>query len=346
MSTSSDGASGGGSIVAWATKRGLELLFADTKFCGFIQQSPFLLIVGMDSITDESAIQLLEELAAEYQNLSVFAFVHDQRWLFHPKLSWFDHGPNEITVLVGSGNMTGWGLRSNWEATGELRLRDADAAEVREQIQSWISAHQSQLLDLDDDLVAERAKYNSGSEREIKQPRPRVPATPTVRDEEEFDTWLVTELAKSRKNAAGQSLFSQASFPRDVFEEFFRYTPGGMDLQLHQVHTSQSSLGPLESRRGRYKPNSINYYFELGAASGIPFPDDGAPIALFCRLVTGEFLYVLSLPSEDGYDELKEMLQAESNTPAKGLQRAMVTSEIVEQYWPGCPILTARTPDS
>lgn len=342
IAEAASGSVSGGALMAWASRRGLESLFGNTSFSEFVSAHPFRLVIGVDAVTDTAALNTLAELRAAHPGLSASVFVHDKSWLFHPKLVWFIRADGSVAIVAGSGNLTSWGLRSSWEATVLTTLVDEEAASTISTLARFIGDHQEYLLDPDDQRVRDRAARNSGTENSIRHARSLVPSpAPEVGEQTQETLWLVTELRKSRKNARGESMFSQASFSRQEFDDFFGYVEGGMDIQLFEVE-ADGGVGALESRRGRYKPASVNYYFELGAARGLPYPSTGSPVAVFCRLESGEFLYTLVLPGAPGTGELDALLSSEAQ--GGGKRHAIVTRAQIEAAWPGCPIFVAVEP--
>ncbi len=325
--------------MAWASRKGIEALFSNDDFNALVLRGQFRLVVGMDAVTDTAALEALSELEAENSGLNVSVFVHDRPWLFHPKLWWFLRPDGTITTVIGSGNLTAWGLRSNWEASSVAQLTGDDATRLREQLGEFLDEHQRYLRSSDDEEALRLAADNSGTERSIRR---RIGAVRNRRPagDPAAGNWLITELSKSRKNSAGDSMFSQASFPQAIFENFFGYTEGGMDLQLFSVD-DDGHLGPIENTRGRYKPKSVNFYFELGAARGLAYPAEGHPVALFHRAETGEFTYMLLLPGTPGFESARSLLPPPNGNRKR---RALLARADVERAWPTSPLLTAHSP--
>jgi YaaC-like Protein len=105
----------GGAAFGFATRDGVQLLFGNREFRQFLEATDgFELVVGIDAITNIAALDKISALAT--QGLRARAFWHQrQPLLFHPKVSWFRR-VRGMTLVVGSGNLTPGGLRSNWEA--------------------------------------------------------------------------------------------------------------------------------------------------------------------------------------------------------------------------------------
>lgn len=334
------GAHRGGGIFAWTTVHGVRALLDNPTFLAFTKQGDFDLIVGTDSITDSKAVDTLRNRANDIPRLAVRAFIHDEQPLFHPKMIWFEKG-SSLILIVGSGNLTRGGLQSNWEIFTCSRLAGNAASHMIDQIADWLDTQLEHLAPLDDPRVDEVVAQNAGDERTLRQ-------SPTRRSQEddqpaEGHACLVAEIPKNRKNSAGDSLFSQANFTQTVFEEFFLVHAGQTDVLLYHVRPD-GSLDELESRQGRYKPVSKNYYIELGSVTGMPYPSNGSPIGIFRRLLTNEVLYLVRLPGEDGYAQLDVLLSARWDGNIRLKRRVEVTDIELAFAWSDCPLLMASAP--
>jgi hypothetical protein len=329
------GADSGGGIFAWATRSGSAALLDDPTFIEFLKDGTFELIVGTDSITDEPAVEVLALRDEQLPTLSIRAFVHDETALFHPKMAWFVAG-RQLTLIVGSGNLTLGGTRGNWEAFSIATLRGSQARAAEAQIRSWLSEVDRNLLPLAHPRVQERAKRNTGRERDFKRLRKISPPTP-VPPSEALEV-LVAEIPK-----AGDR-WSQANFDLANYEGFFGAKAGTQRrIALYHVE-GDGSLGGLESRPS-VEVKSQNYRFELAAAKGRPYPDDGPPIGAFVRLDTGIFIYELLLPGDGGYDALAKFLHAEWSGRADRMRRVRTTVDKLRSRWPDAPLWKASTAD-
>lgn len=333
-------ADSGGGIFAWSNVHGSRALFESPQFRAFLNRGTFQLIVGTDSITDSATVELLRSYQEEIEGLSIRALVHNRQALFHPKFAWFCSGA-DLRLIVGSGNLTRGGLQANWEIFGESTLQSELAEEQMRAINSWVSAHQNLLLELDDDAVAEAVSRNDGDERNLRNAtRSSSPSASIVAGGERC---LVAQIPKSRKDKHGNSMFSQANFNRETFVDFFEVEGNQNEILLFHVE-SNGSLGALESRQGLTKPSSSNYYFELGSAAGIPHSGANPPIAVFLALDSGAYLYLHRLPGETGYAELDGLLTERFIPSGNQGKRVVVTRETLGHYWPTCPVLKAPEP--
>lgn len=158
------GALRGGGIFAWTTVHGARALLDNRSFLEFVKHGDFDLVIGTDTVTDAKAVEALRERVDQITHLHARVFIHDEQPLFHPKMAWFQED-GDLTLIVGSGNLTRGGLRSNWEIFTRSQLTGGRASRVVEQIDEWSSAHVAYLVSLNDLRVDERVSRNSGDER-------------------------------------------------------------------------------------------------------------------------------------------------------------------------------------
>jgi hypothetical protein len=329
------GAKRGGGIYAWANTAGIRTLISDPIFIEFLKDANFRLYVGLDSITDVAAIDALDSLASQYWRLDVRAFLNPGSGLFHPKLSWFESN-EQLTLVIGSGNLTMGGLKNNWEAFTVTKLTGDQAALMLDRIEAWLTTLGPNLLPLSDSRVRERAAQNTGSERNLK--REPVAHSPTPVIASETNAILVAEIPRSGDR------WAQANFDRDHYENFFGAAVGSQRrIVLYNVE-QDGRLGNVESRPS-VEVASQNYRFELAAAKNIPYPSDGRPIGVFFRLNTGDFLYQLILPDDPGYSELEALLT--SHFPGSSphhMRRIDVSVDALRAAWPNSPLWIAGLP--
>ena len=249
--------------------------------------------MGTDSITDPAAVERLIEISTARPRLDVRAFMSPTSSLFHPKMAWFEHDTH-LSLIVGSGNLTTGGLRSNWEAFVVLKLKDQERNEALAEIEGFLTAHTDHLLPIADPRVLERVQENTGNERSLRAAPAVAPPTPDI--SASIEEVLVAEIPKSGDR------WAQANFDQANYEEFFGAKVGSQRrISLHHVDAS-GVLGDVESRPS-VEVLSQNYRFELAAARGLAYPTGAPPIGVFLRLTTGEFLYCLLLPGDPGFWE-------------------------------------------
>lgn len=280
----SDGAKAGGAIFAFATKAGVDLLF-DKKaaFTRFLNRAErFRLVVGVDAITSSAALDALAAVSASA--LEARVFMHRQPQLFHPKLAWFKRRAG-FRLVIGSGNLTLGGLKSNWEAFSVVDLRGLEASRAELELDRWFTRWDSALHTVDDPDVRRRAAHNKGRERDLQG---SVPDDTGVRLEtDEYRSYDAREPVLIAEISKGGSRPSQANFHLRHFELYFGAKKGiKRQIILNRVGTD-GVLHGLELRDS-VEVKSRNYRFELAAAfGGRAYPAKGRPIAAFVRTAGG-----------------------------------------------------------
>lgn len=314
----------GGAAYAWATSRGVSLLFEDSVFQDFLGSGVFHLIVGVDAVTTPATLETLAEAERNYAGLSIQAFMSaDSEGLFHPKFAWFDHQTSG-SLIVGSGNLTGGGLWYNREAFTVSELEAEATQRVQQQWEAWKISIAARLYPLLDSGVLDKAALNTGwtlgrrssssrSEQSVSTVAPK-PTLPPRKDEEV----LIAEIPRSGNR------WKQANFDKRNYEEFFGARVGTQRRMLFQSVDEHGASGEVESRPS-VEVASRNWRFELNAASGLPYPTEGRPIGVFLRLRARTFLYYLSLPGSPWHEELVTHLET-SDVASADIRRLRETT--------------------
>jgi hypothetical protein len=323
----------GGAIFAWTNAAGAKSFLEDENFVAFVEKGTFELVIGLDSITDEAAVKVLVDLESRMPNLSIRAFLHDRPEMFHPKLAWFA-SKAEMTLLVGSGNLTMGGLKNNWEAYTVCRLAGAAGKQMVEKLEAWILSWSAMLIPISDARVLERARRNTGNERTLKRPPKDLPKT-TAADSDL--SVLVAEIPKSG------SRVGQVNFDLINYVQFFG---AKVDTQrrITLYHVAEDgSLGDVESRPSVAR-KSRNYSFELAAMRGVTYPANGAPIGVFMRLEADSFLYMLILPDSAHYATVSNFLKAHWSGNSNHKRRYRTTVGQLKTAWNNAPLWQAALP--
>ena len=121
-------------IFAFASVAGVVGVVGDPAFADYIQRGAFSLLVGLDAVTDRRALEFLLDARAKVgAGFQLKVFRNQRNGLFHPKiLPRSRRADGSGTVLVGSGNFTQGGLRSNLEAFSVLRYSSEAPADDSE----------------------------------------------------------------------------------------------------------------------------------------------------------------------------------------------------------------------
>ena len=320
---SSSDATCGGAAFAFATIGGVRLLLQDESFCRFLSRSSFDLLVGVDAVTNLAALECMGSCMVRYPSLSVRVFFNDLRdSLFHPKLCWF-RGPGRTVCLVGSGNLTPGGLRSNREAFTVFWLDRHQSRQFDEAWSSWLALHLERLLLPDHPDVLKRAKANRGTERP-----PHWSHDALIEDSgghisvgvprSDADAVLIAEIPKSGDR------WNQANFDLETFRNYFGAIPGHTQRIILTHIDSEGKVGPEEVRPS-VAVSSHNFRFELDAASGLRYPRRGRPIGVFVRVATRTFRYRLLMPGTRAHASATKYLDDNCPAPPRGLRRFVTT---------------------
>ena len=317
-----EGASSGAAAFAFASAGGVRLLLRDTLFISFLSHASFDLVVGVDAVTNEAALDALQDCMNEQDNLTVRVFLDKRiRSLFHPKTCWFRHR-NRGRLLVGSGNMTAGGLRGNYEAFTVAQLGPSQQHELEETWGSWIESHGDQLLPLDHPDVRERASMNTG--REVHNRTTPEPSDIIIEDSlgnlsvssrhSASDAVLIAEIPKSGNR------WNQSNFDLRTFKEFFGATPGHTQRIVLNHVDADGTVGPEEVRPS-VSVSSHNFRFELDAAAGLLYPSRGRPIGIFVRVATRTFRYHLLMPGTKDHTRISKFLKRRCSVGPNRMRR-------------------------
>ena len=367
------GAHAGGGAFAFLSPGGVQLLLKDEEFSSFIEHGTFELIIGVDAITDTPAVDALRAVQLDRPGLSARVLVPTYaKSIFHPKWAWFDRGDGG-TLLTGSGNLTGGGLRWNIEAFSVEKLPSAAMAELREQWDAFLFRTEDCLYDPGHPVVVKLLERNAARRKAMR----RVVIEAAVEIEEEIAGELTateTELppagapsgatapvAPPTEAAAvavpadelpaigsytavlvaeiprGGTRWEQANFHKAIFFDFFGAS-ATVQRRVYLFHVSPGGKLGAQEVRPAVAVKSHNYRFELGAASGLAYPASGRPIAVFARVASRTFPYMLLMPGDDGHSQMKTLLDAPDTGPANRMREIVFAAEQVKAAWPAAPL--------
>ena len=328
---------GGGGAFAWATSLGTNLLLGDKSFVDLASKHDFDLVVGIDAITNEKALETLQQYSDQLAGLTVKIFMHNYAGtIFHPKFTWFRNTEGGI-VISGSGNLTDGGLRGNWEAFTVSKMNDSAITTVETYWSDWRAQHADKLFSPSDSDVIERAKKNigwggGGKPGAKKKPKLKVVGTPAkttkvAKKGVVVDEVLVAEIPK------GSSRWNQANFDQKNYEDFFGAKIGTQRMMFFRHIAEDGSVEPTEVRPS-VAVKSSNYRFELAAAAGLSYPTNGRPIGVFVRESVRTFRYQLLMPGDDGHSVMADFLDKNWSGPAGRMKRVRTTVSALVTLWP------------
>ncbi|MBE3923681.1 hypothetical protein HJ152_19860 [Vibrio parahaemolyticus] len=283
----------GGGVYAFASEKGIDLLFTQADFSHFLERSGsnYHLIVGIDEITNTKSLTKLVELQERHSNLKVNVFYHKEKKLFHPKFTWFlrENGGGE--VIIGSGNLTESGLSSNWEAFISLEQSKEDFSGTLQSWEDFLEEHRSFLLSIDHESIVNAAKDNdskscSGNGKEGEgssekggfKPKPSSGAvlkgtssgltkTDDVEVVPPIDSTIeagqeAAFLAREAMTARERGDYSQILFSEEAYRDFFKFEVG--DHIFYDIYNKDGYLGQVVNPSITVKASS-NY--AIGIAS-------------------------------------------------------------------------------
>jgi hypothetical protein len=338
----------GAGTFAFATLDGVKLFMEDTAFIEFISEGSFQVLVGMDAITDRRAVEKLCELNDQLDGLNVTAFLHNGRNLFHPKLCWFRNPDGSGRLVVGSGNLTIGGLRNNWEMFAVQKLTETETDSIERTWTNWLDCNQERIHPITDDAVNARAIRNVRATRQVKrvleEAEEEVAAEAAAAAVEQLevddqDPWryvgddrvLVAQIPRASDR------WNQANFDKHNFENFFGAQAGNNTHRILLRSVSvPGGIGDIESRPS-VSVKSKNYRFELEAASGLDYPDDGPPVGIFIEVGRRMFLYTLVMPDNTYYDQVDDFLENNWIGRADRMKRINTTVESLRENCPDLP---------
>lgn len=336
LSRAAKGAKGGGGIFAFASVKGIEMLFKDKYVRKLAADGGFELIVGVDAITNKSPLASLDRLEGKIAKLTVRVLLHETPSLAHPKICWFVDG-DKTKLVVGSGNLTPGGLMTNFEAFAVCPLKGAAAKAARAEIAGFLERWETKLLGPGDPSAIARAEKNTGSERSLLEKMKEAPEFPPVNPSPGSTAQvLVAEISKNVDKR------TQLDVGIDVFTGFFGAKPEGGHILIQPVD-AKGKLQEVEIPRAIFPTKSHNYRFEAQAGSGrrYPSPGEGRPFGVFVHMPDGIFRYRLLWPEDDGYPEVDALLGELVGPPPKKRPMRRETIEVARlaSAWPASPLL-------
>lgn len=333
-----DGAQAGGGAFAFVSTEGVKLFLEDEGFKTFAGKNSFDLILGVDGITNTSALKALEGAAAASSGLVPRVFLLGKPGtIFHPKFCWF-RKPKGGVLITGSGNLTRGGLRWNLEAFTWEILSSGDVKSIEKQWTEFRTRSATRLKTLDDPEVIKRAKANDIVQRAVGDVRKEVePEDVKDKDPEKAETQPnpADEVLIAEIPAAGDR-WKQANFHKATFEKYFGATPGKQHrIFLYHVE-DDGKLAPREVRPS-VTVKSKNYRFELEAADDLPYPTAGRPIGIFIKMATRTFRYRLLMPNDPQYKTVESYLTKTVGTADQKMRETFLRVDGLRTVWPAAP---------
>lgn len=281
---------------------------------------------------------------------------------FHPKCYHIKRNDTSETALVGSGNLTPFGISRNVEAAVALDTCNGDSLalvrKIRDTIDKWESLkendgayqiktfqdikdlRQSKIIDLGNVEARVPSRkiliYQKSPKKVLKKNLKthwslgRRPGR-KYRGPKQTAAALIAEIPKGGR-------WKQANFDKNTFQDFFGLTIGDKTQHVLLQHVAANgSLGFTESRQG-VSVKSHNYRLELAAASGLNYPTRSAPIAVFVRVTPNTFRYRLLMPTGPYFQTVSTFLANHWVGPPGRKRRIVIDTKQLRKAWPNSPL--------
>jgi|LSQX01.3.fsa_nt_gb hypothetical protein len=326
-------------IFAFATGDAVRSTFVnDPDVQRFLERGEVDLLIGIDAVTNVSALEELQSLTIQRPSFRARVFVNPGTGLFHPKVSYFIGG-GESTLLVGSANFTKGGLRRNVEAYSIASGTEEEISALPVW-QDFFTRHNPNIRVIDENVL-DFARVNQ--ERRIGARRPRTRDHGPIAEEVEETGQDIIVSGESRVLIAvvprAGERWQQIHYNQDIIQQFFRLpvaTKSGLRVFLQEVRPDRTTSAP-EIRHLVYSSRNQNLKIEIGARRGRPYPDVGFPLIVLNEVGTRSFRYTLLMPHDDGYSAISSLL-ASLPRIGRGVHRSITTLSRVRSAWNNCPL--------
>ncbi len=332
-----ENATQGTGVFAFATRTGAETLLYSNEINQLCQHGTFKLIVGIDSITTDATLDYLTRQAASLKGLSVFAFNNPSNALFHPKFIHF-RASDRHTLVSGSGNLTQGGLLENFENFTVTRGSPDTMLKVSNSIDAFLDQHAPYIQPFSASILA-KARQNRTALATTPPTSKPTSKTPTpVTTPSSAARVLVAEIPRSGDR------WRQANFDENTMKSFFQIKTRSQATQyLYLTMINRfNQMDPVEVRPYVFSSTSQNFRIELGAASGLEYPQRDRPIAVFMEVGRRRFYYCLVMPGQPGHRSLRSIVPGGTNQ----MDRLQATTTELASAWPRCPLLNVVPEDS
>lgn len=322
-------------IFAFASSLGIESLLNDPYVKEFLKRGDTELVVGVDAITDHTALEKLKDFESEYANFRIKVFYKKMQGIFHPKIAYFKRDDGTRVMIVGSGNLTPGGLKNNIEAYSIFISEQGEEINF-DQIEQFLKLHSDSLKEIDDEMI-ELARQNRIARIKRKSIEEVEPEEIFAEEEDveitpkEDSKVLVAEVPKAGNR------WHQIHFNVDINNQFFKVRPNSPERAYLFEKKSPTKIGPEEVRPVVFSNKNRNIRIEFAAKRDEPYPSEGRPILVVREVGTRIFHYILLLPEEDGYTKMVEILNRHASI-GRGVHRVIITYSELISIWENCPL--------
>lgn len=328
-------------IFAFATAEAVRNIFReDPDIAHFVRDGEVELIVGLDAITNESALAELKELDDSLEKFRARVFHNTVPGLFHPKIAHFSFGDGRSALIVGSGNFTPGGLRKNIEAFSIISGTDAELASLK----AWddfVALHGEHIRAIDDDAIerARQNKFRGGGARGKQRVSTEEQEEEVSVAEDEVAPGARSRVLVAEVPAAG-GRWHQIHYNKEVVRRFFRVAENSSQRVFLREVDQRGRVGAEEIRPLIYSGSNKNLKIEIAGRRHEPYPEAGPkPILVIREVGTRSFLYLLLMPGETGFADMERLL-ADFPSIGKGVRRVITDSDELRRRWDACPLST------
>lgn len=328
--TAVEGSSRWRGMYAFASRNGVDNLLNDAAMVAFLHGGGVAeVIVGMDAITNRITLERLQHFEAKYASFQPKVFWNSYKGLFHPKLSLFDYPDGRQTLIVGSGNLTPGGFRTNFEGYTVIQTNPGELIDLAS-LDVFMARHAASIRAIDEPALLEAAKnIIKVSKKPAAIPPPLV--TPVAAPPPAIGHILVAQVP-----AAG-GRWQQLHLNADVIRDFFHVS----DPKTQRIFlTPVNADGTREDEQVRqvvFSATNKNHKIEISQGKGLNYPPT-PPVIVFVERQLRTFDYMLVMPGDAGYAQLFPVTTAHPPV-GKGMPRVIVDETVLRGAWPNAPVL-------
>lgn len=313
---------------AFATARGIGLLFDDPSVQANLKFATLQMIIGMDAITDTRSVIRFSQLCSDLKNVSVRFFLPSSGGIFHPKVSWVKIGDSGV-VITGSGNLTRGGLETNFEAFSVISIDASQLATIEDTWNGFLAGNDKFLFELDSEEVKNAAEQNRKVNKAIKKAKKDVGIVESEHDvPEDSKTIFIQELTEGR---GGRQRDVGTWAAKNYFEK---------DSDIYLTYVDSHGNQSFETAKKVTSKGSKNYAIDLDASKGVKESGGNLPIVVFLRTAPCAYLYHILDPQSADYKYVYSYLEKEGVKKSKAfrMEKIITPAELLD-FWPSAPFL-------
>jgi len=288
-------------------------------------------IIGIDAITTVDALGELRRVQEAYPGqVRVRVFQSPGRSLFHPKMQIFQTDDGEGIIVVGSSNLTRGGLINNGELSAITRLHGEEFARWVDVFED-VAGTGGAVQEITDELLA---RVSERQTRERPGVRIRVPSPHRREVEPQVADAEAPVLVQLVPRGGGRA--SQLGIQAQTMIDYFGLREGeDRTIQLQQVQPG-AAPGQVEIRPLVFPDRSNrNRRIEVGGLPAV-VTEANRPIVVFHHLRENHFRYLVLVPENDGYPQVREYLDA--LPPGRSMAHDIIAIDILLEIWPDYPV--------